>query len=55
MELTDDDVLEILKLFEQSTFDFLQLEHGERKTTVSKGVLRADRSRRHARDVPHPC
>src|SRR5262245_8216739 len=37
MELTEDDVLEILKLFEQSKFDFLQLEHGERKITVSKG------------------
>src|SRR5882672_2252034 len=36
MELTDDDVLEILKLFEQSKFDFLQLQHGERKITVSK-------------------
>jgi acetyl-CoA carboxylase biotin carboxyl carrier protein len=37
MELTDDDVLEILELFEQSKFDFLQLEQGERKITVSKG------------------
>jgi acetyl-CoA carboxylase biotin carboxyl carrier protein len=37
MELTDDDVLEILKLFEQSKFDFLQLEQGDRKITVSKG------------------
>ncbi|HWF97262.1 MAG TPA: acetyl-CoA carboxylase biotin carboxyl carrier protein [Xanthobacteraceae bacterium] len=37
MELTEDDVLEILKLFEQSKFDFLQLEQGERKITVSKG------------------
>src|ERR1700676_4634938 len=37
MELSDDDVLEILKLFEQSRFDFLQLEQGERKITVSKG------------------
>ena len=37
MELSDDDVLEILKLFEQSKFDFLQLEQGERKITVSKG------------------
>jgi acetyl-CoA carboxylase biotin carboxyl carrier protein len=36
MELTDDDVLEILKLFEHSKFDFLQLEQGERKITVSK-------------------
>jgi len=37
MELTEDDVLEILKLFEQSKFDFLQLEQGERKITLSKG------------------
>ena len=37
MELSEDDVLEILKLFEQSKFDFLQLEQGERKITVSKG------------------
>jgi acetyl-CoA carboxylase biotin carboxyl carrier protein len=37
MELTEDDVIEILKLFEQSKFDFLQLQHGERKITVSKG------------------
>src|SRR5690349_6025969 len=36
MDLTEDDVLEILKLFEQSKFDFLQLEEGERKITVSK-------------------
>ena len=36
MDLTEDDVLEILKLFEQSKFDFLQLEQGERKITVSK-------------------
>jgi acetyl-CoA carboxylase biotin carboxyl carrier protein len=36
MELTEDDVIEILKLFEQSKFDFLQLQQGERKITVSK-------------------
>jgi len=36
MDLTEDDVLEILKLFEQSKFDFLQLEQGERKIIVSK-------------------
>jgi acetyl-CoA carboxylase biotin carboxyl carrier protein len=36
MELSDDDVLEILKLFEQSKFDFLELQHGERRITVSK-------------------
>ena len=35
MELTEDDVLEILKLFEQSKFDFLQLQQGERQITVS--------------------
>ena len=37
MELSEDEVLEILKLFEQSKFDFLQLQQGERKITVSKG------------------
>jgi acetyl-CoA carboxylase biotin carboxyl carrier protein len=37
MELTEEDVIEILKLFENSKFDFLQLEQGERKITVSKG------------------
>jgi len=36
MELTEDDVLEILKLFEQSKFDFLQLQQGDRQITVSK-------------------
>jgi len=36
MELTEEDVLEILKLFEQSKFDFLELQQGERKITVSK-------------------
>jgi len=36
MDLTDDDVREILKLFAQSKFDFLQLEHGERRIIVSK-------------------
>src|ERR1700733_6668015 len=44
MELTEDDVLEILKLFEQSKFDFLQLEQGERKITVSKGGYVSARS-----------
>jgi acetyl-CoA carboxylase biotin carboxyl carrier protein len=44
MELTEDDVLEILKLFEQSKFDFLQLEQGERKITVSKGGYRSART-----------
>lgn len=37
MDLTEDDVLEIMKLFERSKFDYLQLEHGGRKITLSKG------------------
>lgn len=37
MDLTEDDVLEILKLFEHSKFDYLHLEQGGRKITVSKG------------------
>jgi acetyl-CoA carboxylase biotin carboxyl carrier protein len=37
MDLTEEDVLEILKLFERSDFDFLHLEQGGRKITVSKG------------------
>jgi acetyl-CoA carboxylase biotin carboxyl carrier protein len=44
MDLTDEDVLEILKLFEQSKFDFLQLEHGERKVTVSKSGYQGGRA-----------
>src|SRR5438477_10564415 len=44
MELTDDDVLEILKLFEQSKFDFLQLQQGDRNITVSKGGYGAARA-----------
>jgi acetyl-CoA carboxylase biotin carboxyl carrier protein len=55
MELTEDDVLEILKLFEQSKFDFLQLEHGERKITISKSghiSARADAALAPARLLP---
>jgi acetyl-CoA carboxylase biotin carboxyl carrier protein len=37
MELTDDDVLHILKLIDESKFDYFQLEVGELKITVSKG------------------
>ena len=36
MELTEDDVLQILNLIEKSDFDFLQLELGDLKLTVSK-------------------
>lgn len=51
MELTDDDVLEILKLFEQSKFDFLQLEQGERKITISKSGYVSG----HADVIPPPA
>ena len=37
MELTEDDVLHILKLIDESRFDYFQLEVGELKITVSKG------------------
>ncbi len=37
MDLTDDDVLEILNLIEQSHFDFFRLESGDLNLTVSKG------------------
>jgi len=36
MELTEADVLQILNLIEKSDFDFLQLELGDLKLTVSK-------------------
>lgn len=37
MELTEEDVLHILKLIDESKFDYFQLEVGELKITVSKG------------------
>jgi acetyl-CoA carboxylase biotin carboxyl carrier protein len=36
MELTEDDVLQILNLIEKSNFDFLQLDLGDLKLIVSK-------------------
>jgi acetyl-CoA carboxylase biotin carboxyl carrier protein len=36
VDLTDDDVMTILSLFEESEFDYLQFESGELKLTVSK-------------------
>jgi acetyl-CoA carboxylase biotin carboxyl carrier protein len=36
-ELSEEDVLQILKLIEQSKFDYFQLELGDLKITVSKG------------------
>ena len=55
MELTDDDVLEILKLFEQSKFDFLQLEQGERKITVSKSGYQGGHAATDAAPVAAPA
>ena len=37
MELTQDEVLQILDLIKKSNFDFMQLQVGELKLTVSKG------------------
>ena len=37
MDLTEDEVLEILDLIEKSSFDFFQVEMGDFKLTVSKG------------------
>jgi len=37
MDLTEDEVLEVLKLIEESSFDFLRVEIGDLKLTVSKG------------------
>ena len=37
MDLTEDEVLEILKLLDNSSFDFMELEIGDLKLTVSKG------------------
>jgi acetyl-CoA carboxylase biotin carboxyl carrier protein len=36
MDLTEEDVLEILKLVEQSKFDYFQLEQGALKLTVAR-------------------
>ena len=44
MDLTEDEVLEILKLIEESSFDFLRLEIGDLKLTVSKGGYVPDAS-----------
>jgi acetyl-CoA carboxylase biotin carboxyl carrier protein len=60
MELSDDDVLHILKLIDESKFDYFQLEMGDLKITVSKGepipVSSAPQSAAppQARKVPAP-
>src|SRR5262249_45580155 len=37
MDLTQDEVLKILSIIEKSNFDYMQLQVGELKLTVSKG------------------
>ena len=41
MELSEDDVLHILKLIDESKFDYFQLEVGELKITVSNKIVPA--------------
>ncbi len=40
MDLSDDEVNEIIDLIEKSNFDYLQIEMGQLKLTVSKGAHR---------------
>ena len=40
MELTEDEVLQILDLIDKSSFDFVQLQVGDLKLSVSKGGYR---------------
>jgi len=58
MELTEDDVLYILKLIDESKFDYFQLEVGELKITVSKGdpiPVTSSTSNAPAGQVPPPA
>jgi acetyl-CoA carboxylase biotin carboxyl carrier protein len=53
MELSEDDVLQILKLIDESKFDYFQLEVGELKITVSKGEPIPVNAAPHSAAVPH--
>jgi acetyl-CoA carboxylase biotin carboxyl carrier protein len=55
MELTEDDVLHILKLIDESKFDYFQLEVGELKITVSKGDPIPISSSPQSAPVPQPA
>ena len=58
MELTEDDVLEILNLIEKSDFDYFELEVGDLKLTVAKGgyvPASADGSAAPATAAPAPA
>ncbi len=52
MDLTEDDVLEILNLIEKSNFDFLQLEMGDLKLVVSKSGSEGARVRWGLTETP---
>lgn len=54
MDLTEDEVLEILKLIEESSFDFLRVEIGDLKLTVSKGGYVPDPSDETPAPAPAP-
>ena len=54
MDLTDDEVLRILKLLDNSSFDFMELEIGDLKLTVSKSGFVPEASDRNAVSGPGP-
>jgi acetyl-CoA carboxylase biotin carboxyl carrier protein len=53
MELSEDDVLQILKLIDESKFDYFQLEVGDLKITVSKGDPVPVSARPESAPAPH--
>ncbi len=58
MDLTEDEVLEILKLLDNSSFDFMELEIGDLKVTVAMDGYAADVSDRDpapARETAPPA
>ena len=54
MDLTDDEVLRILQLLDNSSFDFMELEIGDLKLTVSKSGLVPTTSDRNPVPGPGP-
>ena len=53
MDLTEEEVRKILDLVDQSEFDYLELEHGDLKLTVSKGAY-VPRQTTGASATPNP-
>lgn len=54
MDLTDDEVLRILKLLDNSSFDFMELEIGDLKLTVSRSGFVPEASDRNPVPGPGP-